>query len=241
MPDSSSALLLRVRKLLALATSPNVHEAAAAAGAAQALIERHRLQAQLDADADAAEDAARDPITDGREAPLEVAKRPRKWKLVLASSLAAANGCVAYTTELGRETHILLAGRASDREAAAALWEWLVTRIEWLSATHGAGRDRAWHDAFRIGAAEVIVGRLREGRDAERAAVGTAAMERLEPAVAARAAAVTRFSEERLRLKPGRGMSLSAHGLASGRSAGGSVGLPDPGGRGGGGGAGRGG
>ena len=50
---STDAVLERVRKLLALATSPNLHEAAAAAAAAQALIERHRLGSLLEAQTDA--------------------------------------------------------------------------------------------------------------------------------------------------------------------------------------------
>ncbi len=224
MPTDAAPLLSRVRKLLALATSPNVHEAAAAAAAAQALIERHRLHSLL-----ASEDG--DPITDGREAPLAVAGRPRKWKFVLAASLAEANGCVAYTAGVGRDTHLLLAGRASDRMAVAAVWDWVVARIEWLSASHGPGRDRAWHEAFRVGAAEVIVDRLLAGREAERAALGAAAMVRLEPALAARAAAVASFAESHLRLKPGRGLRLDARALASGRAAGAEVGLGEgPGG-----------
>ena len=43
MSSPHGALLARVQKLLALASSQNVHEAASAAAMAQALIERHRL------------------------------------------------------------------------------------------------------------------------------------------------------------------------------------------------------
>ncbi len=218
-PTDPTQLIARVRKLLALANSPNVHEAAAAAAAAQALIERHRLGRLLEAEAD-------DPITGGRDTPLDVAKRPRRWKQVLASSLASANGCVAYSAEVGRETHLLLAGRASDRTAVAALWEWLVSRIEWLSATHGAGRNRAWHEAFRIGAAEVIVARLHESRAVEQAALGEAALVRVLPALAARAAAVSEFVDAHLRLAAGRVLQVDARGLASGRAAGVGVALP---------------
>jgi hypothetical protein len=69
---AEQAVLERVRKLLALASSPNIHEAASAAAKAQALIERHRLQSWLDAaDAEAA-----DPIEGGQDTPLEVAPPP---------------------------------------------------------------------------------------------------------------------------------------------------------------------
>ncbi|MDP2315662.1 MAG: DUF2786 domain-containing protein, partial [Pseudomonadota bacterium] len=187
MSSAAPDVLARVRKLLALATSPNVHEAAAAASAAQALIERHRLEALLAAE-DGADDPL-DPITDGREAPLEVARRLRKWKFALAAGLAEANGCLAYTAAVGGETHLLLAGRASDRAAVASLWGWLVSRIEWLSATHGPGRSRDWHEAFRIGAAEVVVERLARVEGEAEAALPAAALVRVAPLRAARAAA----------------------------------------------------
>jgi hypothetical protein len=221
---SADPVLARVRKLLALATSPNVHEAASAAAAAQALIERHRLQALLAAEADAADPA--DPVTDGRDAPLERARRPRRWRIALAGGLAAANGCVAYTAEEGDETVLLVAGRATDREAVGVLWEWLVTRIAWLSATHGAGRPRAWHDAFRIGAAEAIVERLRSVGADEVATLDPAALVRVEPARAARAAAVERFTAERLHLAAGRALRVDGRAYARGRAEGANVPLP---------------
>lgn len=220
MSKDTDALLDRVRKLLALATSPNVHEAAAAAAKAQALIEAHRLQEALDAEHAEAED----PITDGREAPLESTRRLRKWKVVLAAGLAEANGCVAYTAERGREKQILLAGRDSDRRAVAEIWDWLVKRIEWLSATEGAGQDRLWHDGFRIGAAEIVAARLaragEEARQDARARLQSAALVKVEQALATRRAAVDRYAEEQLRLKRGRGIRVDAEAYAQGRKAG---------------------
>ncbi len=212
----------RVRRLLALATSPNVHEAASAAAAAQALIERHRLEAWLAAE----RTDATDPVTDGREAPLESARRPRRWKVTLAVGLAEANGCRAYTARAGEETLLLLAGHAADRQAVADIWEWLVTRLEWLSASHGASRSRPWHEAFRIGAAEVIVARLGATRGEVEATLEPAALVRVEPVRAARAAAVDAFAERHLRLGPGRALRVDARGLARGREAGATVLLP---------------
>lgn len=218
----AAAVLDRVRKLLALATSPNVHEAALAAARAQELIERHRLEGLLAAEAE----AEADPITDGRDEPLEVARRLRRWKGALAAGLAEANGCRAYTAEIGGKTHLLVAGRASDRAAILALWEWLVPRLEWLSATHGAGQPRDWHEAFRIGAAETIADRLRGAVSEARASLDSAALARIEPTASARAEAVERYSRETLRLRPGRSPPVNADGLVRGRIAGASVPLP---------------
>ncbi|MCB9779754.1 MAG: DUF2786 domain-containing protein [Alphaproteobacteria bacterium] len=239
---ASDKLLDRVRKLLALATSPNVHEAAAAAAAAQALITRHRLQALLDRAA--AEEQAAAEVDDGRDRPLEDARKIRKWKAVLAAGLADANGCRAYTVSLGRRRQLLcVAGHRDDQDAVHALWDWLVKRLEWLSATHGTlpggqSQDRDWHESFRIGAADAVVTRLRAVQEEERAALIEAqaqgpddgrqtALARMDGALAARGEAVDRFAEEELHLKKGRGITVRLDGLEAGRKAGASMPLPE--------------
>jgi hypothetical protein len=223
VPKRPEDVLARVRKLLALATSPNVHEAASAAAAAQALIARHRLEGLL-----AAEQAVEaEPITDGRDAPLEVARRVRKWKVVLAAGLAEVNGCTAYTAEVGDATHLLVAGRDEDRAAVAALWSWLVQRLEWLSATHGAGRSRDWHESFRIGAADAIVARLGAvGAEAD-AALPEGALVAIEPTRAARAVALERWAEQHLGGGRGRAIRVDARAWARGKAAGETVPLPE--------------
>jgi len=212
------AILDRVRKLLALATSPNAHEAAAAAELAQTLITRHRLQHYLDADAVAADEA--EAIDDARDEPLDVARKPRSWKVALASTLAEANGCLAYTLDRGKERAIVLVGRAADRAVVLELWSWLVTRIEWLSATHGAGRDRKWHDAFRVGVVATIGERLAKVDAQVRGELTEGALVRLDPVLLARREALDRFVEQRLRLGRGRAITVDAHAYAEGRQAG---------------------
>lgn len=233
MGSETERLLDRVRKLLALATSPNVHEAALAAARAQELIERHRLEGLL------APPSAAEVVEDARESPLEVGRRIRKWKRVLAQQLAAVNGCMAYTLSVGREERLVLVGTAADRAATTALWEWLCRRIEWLSATHGAaveareGRalDKPWHDAFRIGAVETIVARLQAVRAEalQAAALESTALAVVERRLSSRAAQVEQFAQERLRLTPGRGVRVDAAAYARGRAAGDAVPLPDRG------------
>ncbi len=215
MPDD--AVLDRVRKLLALATSPNVHEAAAAAARAQRLVEQHRLEGWLAAERAEADDP--DPIEDARDEPLEVARRLRKWKRVLASGLAEVNGCVAYTLEAPDGERLVLVGRSRDRAAVRELWEWLTKRIEWLSATEGGKRPRAWHDAFRIGAAESIVERLRQAGEDVRHAEPTALVV-VDAAVAAHRRAMDRFVEERLSLGRGRSIRVDVDAFEEGRAAG---------------------
>jgi len=211
------AALAKVRKLLALATSSNPHEAALAAARAQAMIEAHRLQAWLAAAHDVADDP--DPITDARDAPLEVARKLRKWKVALASAHADVNGCVAYTLSLEHDEAIVLVGRARDRGAVAALWEWLVKRIEWLSATHGAGRSRQWHDGFRIGVVDEVAERLGEGSAKATSELSATALVAVDPLRAAHRDALDRFVLENLGLAHGRAMRVDAAAYRRGRGA----------------------
>jgi len=204
------AVLLRVEKLLALATSSNVHEAAAAAARAQALIAAHRLEGLL-----AAKQA--DDVEIGEE-PIERARRPRAWRGVLASGLAEQSGCLVYGAQVGSETEVRVVGRAEDRRLVLMLFQWLAPRLEWLSATHGPSRDRAWHDAFRVGAAEQVLERLRALSEPEETA--------LQLDFSHRSAAVAAWADRHLRLGRGRGMRLDAGGYGKGRGAAEEVVLP---------------
>ena len=221
MTASAAALLDRVRKLLALAESPNVHEAASAAALAQTLIDKHRLQALLEADR--AEATATEALDDGRDSPLETGRRVRTWKTVLASGLARLNGCVAYTTGRKKTAQLLVAGRPEDRAAVLEIWTWLVHRIELLSATLGPGQDRSWHDAFRIGAAEEILDRMAASQHAVHQEVEPTALVSVKEGLARRNAAVQRYAEQTLRLKPGRALRVDADGYARGKAAGATV------------------
>lgn len=211
------AALAKVRKLLALATSSNPHEAALAAARAQRLIEAHRLEQWLLAEHAEKDDP--DPIVDAREAPLEVARKVRKWKVALACALADVNGCVAYVLARGDDEAIVLVGRARDRDAVVALWQWLSKRIEWLSATHGAGRSRQWHDAFRIGVVDEVARRLDEGRTEASDALGSTALVTVDPRRVAHREALDRFVDEHLGLGHGRAMRVDAAAYRRGQGA----------------------
>lgn len=219
----NDAVLDRVRKLLALAGSPNVHEAAAAAARAQRLIAEHRLEAWLDAST-----SETDPIEDARDEPLETGRRLRKWKIALAVALADVNGCVAYTADRGPESSIVLVGRARDRAAVRELWDWLAKRIEWLSATEGAGRPRDWHEAFRIGAVDTVAERLAQVDTAVVAEIEAGALVRVDAAIAAHQRALADFVASNLRLGKGRSLRVRADGYARGRKSAEGLPLPEP-------------
>jgi hypothetical protein len=210
----------KVRKLLALATSGNVHEAAAAAAAAQAIIERYRLEHLLD------EETGAPPAPPGEEV-LDISKRTRRYKTVLASGLAEANGCLVYSVEVGRERRLVLAGQTADRLAVRSLWDWLVPRLEWLSATHGAGHDKRWHDDFRVGAAQTVVARLRSVGEEELERLNAAALVRLEPALIERRAALQAYASD-LNLRRGRRLTVGLDAFEAGQRAAHEVALDRP-------------
>ncbi len=180
---------------------------------------------------------AHDPIEEGLDSPLEVAgsgepaavprpgrrarpaKKLRKWKVVLAAALAEANGCIATIRRMGDGEAIVLVGRAADRAAVAELWAWLVKRIEWLSATHGAGRDREWHESFRVGAASAVGEHLAAVSPGVRGEQEPAALVRLDPVAAARRQALDDYVAQHLRLGPGRGVRVQPEAWRRGRAA----------------------
>lgn len=155
---STDKVIDKVRKLLRLAESANVHEAAAAAARAQALMEQHRIErAQLQeqpeerrvvADWDTSLDDA--PSLD--DLPV--------WQIRLAQAVARVNGCRVFLAD-GGGAAICLIGAEEDREASMALYAWLrgeVARLMDASRPRRArGRDRrVYEESFGDGAVGAI-------------------------------------------------------------------------------------
>ena len=222
MSDQTLKVIHRVQKLLALSSSANVHEAASAAAAAQTLIVRYQLESLL-----VEEVHLRTAIEDGRDDPLLVARKIRKWKRVLASGLAEINHCKAFTIPVHRrEQHLCILGYPEDRAITRTLWDWLVQRLEWLSATHGQAQSREWHESFRIGAANAIIDRLTtvEGRAKE--AMETTALATVDASRARRRAAVAAHAEAQMNLTAGRRIRVVVDAHNAGREAGAHMPLP---------------
>ncbi|MFK7927262.1 MAG: DUF2786 domain-containing protein [Myxococcota bacterium] len=205
-------MLDRVRKLLALATSSNAHEAAAAAARAQEIIDKYRLEQWL-----VTNEPEADPIIDARDQPLEVSRRVRRWKSALASVLACANGCVAYRSDRGRDQAIILVGRRQDRDAVAEIYGGMVKQIEWLSATHAAGQSKKWHESFRLGAVDAVAKRLSKPTESGSGSDSTALVA-VHPALVAHTAALDAFVAENLRFKKGRGISVIGQAWRDGKA-----------------------
>lgn len=167
-----SAIIERVRKLLAMAESTDsVAEAAVAAARAAELMAQHELseaeiRAAAGAEAAPPEPIVRDAIIPGQEK----AKRRVAWKQTIASAAARAFHCHLWF----RQAEFRLLGRTSNAQAAsyviAHLWREVDTLTEaaWRAAV-AAGRVRTdrlsaktWRANFRLGAAARLAERLYE-------------------------------------------------------------------------------
>ncbi len=139
-------------------------------------------------------------------------------------------GGIGYASiSAGGSTFATSSAQITTFLSIATLWPWLVKRIEWCCATHGAGKGRSWQNAFKIGAAEVVVKRLAEANQTTRAALGTTALARVEPALKRREEAVQAFVQDNMRMKRGRRLRVDAEGYTQGRARGATMDLGGPG------------
>jgi hypothetical protein len=155
-------LLDKVRKLLRLAErTTNEGEAAAAAGAAQRLIERHRLDvASIDLGEahEAPVEAPEQTVLDGAEG----RRNKCAWRGSLASGVARANACRVYWTG----PRLQIVGAPSDVATVRYLYAYLVREIDRIADTKSGGK--AWLHAWRMGAVSTVSQRLREAREEAR-------------------------------------------------------------------------
>lgn len=215
-------VIRRVRKLLALRDSPNVHEAAAAAEQAQALISKHRLERLL-AEPD------HTPLDRMQQRVLNSSRRLRRWTTVLAAELAAVNDCVSFVRKNpDRTKDLVVVGEPEDLLAFETLWAWLVPVMTWLSASDGGGTGKKWHDDFRVGAATVIARRLRAATDAMTDSLSASEVTSLTPRHQAKLSTLHRAATDRWGLRPGRRLSVNLAAFEAGKAAGERLDLTPP-------------
>lgn len=152
-----SAIIDKVRKLLALSKSTNAHEAAAAAGAAARLIEEHGIAS---AEIAMAGNAPVEGLTDPES--LYSYRRDTAWRSRLASALARHHGCKAILlgsqhSPQGKRYTVL--GRKSDVEALHYMFAYLSTEVARLTAESEA-RGKIGKQSFALGCAEGIIEQL---------------------------------------------------------------------------------
>ena len=158
-----SAIEERIRKLLALADSPNENEAAAAAEKAQALMLRYGIELATIAASSGERLAVDEHVVDGKVDP---------WRRMLAAAVAhSAGGRVVWAPDGGRsQGKIFFYGPASAVGGIVELYRYLEAQLVVISAAATAARrerrvhGRTWRNSFLLGA----VGRLGQRLDARR-------------------------------------------------------------------------
>lgn len=151
-----TAPIEKIRRLLRLAASSNVHEAAAAAAKAQELLSRWGLREQ-----DVAEQTD-EPVVMPIKCPRSIWRR---WLLIALSEVNAAR-CLQKSGGIG----YLILARREVGEAVAYLFAYLTRTIDRLcleAVTQVQPADhRAWMRSFRLGAARTVGERLRAAHEA---------------------------------------------------------------------------
>jgi hypothetical protein len=239
----------KIRKLLRLAESADVNEAAAAAGAAQRLMEEHRIdQAMISLDDDESDGTPdEEDIRSWADEPLESSGRLPGWKSQLAVAIAGVNGCQVF---LGRaykgddydhpQTTLCLVGRPSDVASVRYLFAYLTKEIDRLCKLHGRGLGRTWANSFRVGAVHTVRKRLKQAQEKARLDArsklkgkGTTALAKLDLALARvdkRALEAEAWMKEHLKLTSARSSRTRRDwdAYAAGKRAGGSIDLSGP-------------
>lgn len=144
MTGDKLTLLQRIKKLLALSSSPNEHEAALALERANELLTKHGLSMLDVADAD------RDPV--GEEG--VTLGSTEKWRATLLSILAKANYChillAADWTPTGRKSYRTahLIGRPENTTVVRALYEWILPQVARIATSAVADKRAQIGDSY---------------------------------------------------------------------------------------------
>jgi hypothetical protein len=154
----------KIRKLLRLSESANVHEAALAAARAQEIMTRYQISS-VPVETEAS--ASNEPIRDFCDDPLESNNSRVTWKSRLACAIARENACKGYTC--GGDINIV--GRPSDVSTVRYLYGFLVREVDRITRRECVGNGRTYANNFRIGCVETVSSKLQEQRGQTVAAV----------------------------------------------------------------------
>lgn len=150
MDRANDEILAKVKKLMALGTSPSEAEAASALEKARTLLARHGLTL-------ADVEAHQPEIVEGV---LLEKKRLRTWEHYLVQVVTKCTFTQALTVQRGDTRQILLIGREVNTLAASELFAYLHRVILILARAHSGTVEHL--DSFRIGAVVRIGERLGE-------------------------------------------------------------------------------
>lgn len=164
----------KLRKILALTTSPVEGEAQAAAAMLARLLEQHNLDL-----ADLEQKGATKPGV--REESHDLGKAAFKWKLTLAEEIAEYYFCWPM---VNRDSNtVAFVGRPDNVESLKMLYDWLIDQIKRFGSVERKAHmletgehidPLRWQTGFGEGAAKRLGERLAEMREKESSEAGTA-------------------------------------------------------------------
>lgn len=160
---SISPIVDRVQKLLALSKSDNPNEAAAAAAAANKLIDQYRLsEADLEIQGQAEE-----PLEEDEGYIYESGKITR-WKSNLVMELVSHYGLYVWNDNYwpkGRQvSRYRLVGRKSDITIAKYMFSWLVLECQRLADLYAKGQGRVYVASYCSGFVNGVTEQLKASR-----------------------------------------------------------------------------
>lgn len=144
MNSEREAVLDKVRKLYALAGSSNEGEAKAALQAADALVQKYRIEQQ---------ELGGRPAFSLDLDPVETVSRASVWRELVLGSLCRRYGCKAVYDPTG----VFLFGTADDMAIVRVLYDRISLQLNAMAVMHAKGRGRLFADSFRTGVARAIV------------------------------------------------------------------------------------
>jgi len=158
----------KIRKLRALAdnAAATVDEAAAAARAAELLIQKHALQ---EAELGAVSQEVLESIIDDDTPLTDWAKRQKVWQNVLLHAMAENYNCSNVMKRVGGISNIYTIGRASDIAVLRYQFAYFVvelTRLAHLLAPSDLkrGSGKTWHNSFYHGATDAIIASMKSAK-----------------------------------------------------------------------------
>jgi len=148
----------RIRKLLALSTSPNEHEAAAAAAKAHALLAEHNLTMAEVQDVEEPTDVEIGHMTHS-------SRHSSPWVRQLWFAVAKTYFCDYFYYTRNHRTHHTIIGNATNSQLACAMGDYLQSTVMRLANSECRGQSGSFKTGFKKGAVARLRTRLREMRE----------------------------------------------------------------------------
>lgn len=211
---ATASIIDRIKKLRALATSDNLHEAATAARLAEKLIQEHSL-----ASADFAETAEDEFVTVEDCITWKVKTIP--WQNTLGQGIARQYSCspISCFNAFGRKV-LRVYGRTQDIELFRFQYAFYAAEITRLCNRQAKGMGRGYRAAFCMGATAEILRVLREAQVEVRAASTGSALVRVDTHMASARAAMILANPKVGKVRARR---VDARAYAAGQAAGGTI------------------